>query len=127
MKHRHLLLLLALMGWLGSGRTSLLAQEPPRSPLAPPSEETTLNPGDPPTPQFLQVELDVGADGLGLRLRLHPSWLALYRPSVRVGQARTGPPIETDTVPPLEGGADQLHQALEQALNRAQPPTTPSP
>ena len=127
MKHWHVLLLLALIGWLGSGRTSLLAQEPPRSPLTPPSEETTLNPGEPPTPQFLQVELDVGADGLGLRLRLHPSWLALYRPSVRVGQARTGPPIETDTVPPLEGGADQLHQALEQALNRAQPPPTPSP
>jgi hypothetical protein len=127
MKHRHVLLLLALIGWLGSGRTSLLAQEPPRSPLTPPSAETTLNPGEPPTPQFLQVELDVGADGLGFRLRLHPSWLALYRPSVRVGQARTGPPIETDTVPPLEGGADQLHQALEQALNRVQPPTTPSP
>ncbi len=127
MKHRHVLLLFALIGWHGSGSTSLLAQEPPRSPLAPPSEETTLNPGEPPTPQLLQVEVDMGAGGLGFRLRLHPSWLALYRPSVRVGQARTGPPIETETAPPLEGGADQLHQALEQALDRAQPPATPSP
>jgi len=127
MKHMHVLLLFALIGWLGSGSTSLLAQEPPRSPLTPPSEETTLNPGEPPTPQLLQVEVDMGAGGLGLRLRLHPSWLALYRSSVRVGQVRTGPPVETETAPPLEGGADQLHQALEQALERVQPPSTPSP
>ena len=55
MKYMHVLLLFALTGWLGSGSTSLLAQEPPRSPLTPPSEETTLNPGEPPTPQLLQV------------------------------------------------------------------------
>jgi hypothetical protein len=45
MKHLYLLFLLAVLAWLGSGRTSLLAQEPPRSPLTPPSEETTANPG----------------------------------------------------------------------------------
>lgn len=127
MQHMHVLLMLALTGWLGSDSTSLLAQEPSRSPLTPPSEETTLTPGEPPTPQFLQVEGDIGEGGLAFRLRLHPSWLALYRPSVRVGQARTEPPTETETAPPLEGGADQLHQALEQALNRAQPPATSSP
>ena len=127
MKHMHILLLLALMGWLGSGRTSLLAQETTRSPLTPPSEETTMNPGVPPTPQFVQVEVDMGAGGLGIRVRSHPAWMALYRPHVRVGQGRTEPPPEAETTPLMEGGADQLHQALEQALKRSQPPTAPSP
>ncbi len=127
MKPMHLLLLLALMGWLGSSRTSLLAQETTRSPLTPPSEETTLNPGVPPTPQFMQVEVNIGAGGPGIRVRYHPAWVALYRPQVRVGQGRTAPPPEAETAPLLEGGADQLHQALEQALKRAQPPAAPSP
>ena len=47
MKRLHILLLFAALVWLGSGRTSLLAQEPPRSPLTPPSEETTANPVSP--------------------------------------------------------------------------------
>lgn len=126
MKHRYLLLLLALMGWLGSGRTSLLAQETPRSPLTPPSEETTMNPGVPPTPQFVQVEVDIGAGGPSIRVRSHPAWVALYRPHVRVSQERTEPPSEAETAPLLEGGAEQLHQTLEQALKRTQLPVAPS-
>jgi len=127
MKHLYLLFLLAVLAWLGSGRTSLLAQEPPRSPLTPPSEETTANPGEPPTPQFMQLEVDLGAGGPNIRLRTHPAWQARYKPDVRVGQARTEPEPEAETAPPPPGGADQLQQALEQALDRAKPPTPPSP
>jgi len=127
MKHLYLLFLLAVLAWLGSGRTSLLAQEPPRSPLTPPSEETTANPGEPPAPQFMQVEVDLGAGGPNIRLRIHPAWQARYRPSVRVGQARIAPEPEAETAPPPQGGADELQQALEQALDRAKPQTPPSP
>src|SRR5215475_15921903 len=115
MKYLHILFLSAVLAWLGSRTTSLLAQEPPRSPLTPPSEETTANPGEPPTPQLMQVEVDFGAGGLNVRLRTHPAWQARYKPYVRVGQARTEPPPEEETAPPPQGGADQLHQALGQA------------
>jgi hypothetical protein len=127
MKHLYILFLCAVLAWLGSGRTSLLAQEPPRSPLTPPSEETTANPGEPPAPQFMQFEVDLGAGGPNIRLRIHPAWQARYRPYVRVGQARIAPGPEAETAPPPQGGADELHQALEQALDRAKPPTPPSP
>ena len=127
MKHLYLLLLFATLTWLGDGRPSLLAQEPPRSPLTPPSEETTANPGEPPALQFMQVEVDLGAGGPNIRLRTHPAWQARYRPYVRVGQARTVPEPEAETAPPPQGGADELHQALGQALDRAKPPAEPSP
>lgn len=127
MKHLHILFLSAVLAWLGSGRTSLLAQEPPRSPLTPPSEETTANPGEPPTPQLMQVEVDFGAGGLNVRLRTHPAWQARHRPYVRVGQARTESQAETETAPPPQGGANELHDALGQALDRAKPPAAPSP
>ena len=45
---------------------------------------------------------------------------ALVRPVQR-------PQPEAETAPPPQGGADELHQALEQALDRAKPPTPPSP
>ena len=127
MKHLYILFLFAVLAWLGSGRTSLLAQEPSRSPLTPPSEETTANPGEPPTPQFMQLDVDLGAGGPNIRLRTHPAWQARYRPYVRVGQARTVPEPEAETAPPPQGGADELQQALEQALDRAKPPPPPSP
>jgi hypothetical protein len=127
MKHLDILLLFAVLAWLGSGRTSLLAQEPPRSPLTPPSEETTANPGEPPAPQFIQVEVDLGAGGPNIRLRISPAWQARYKPYVRVGQARTAPEPEAETAPPPQGGADELNQALGQALDRAKPPTPPAP
>jgi hypothetical protein len=123
MKYWHILLLSALLAWLGSGRTSLLAQEPPRSPLTPPSEETTANPGEPPTPQLMQVEVDLGAGGLNIRLRTHPAWQARYKPYVRVGQAHTEPPPEEAP----QGGGNDLQQALEQALDRAKPPAASAP
>jgi hypothetical protein len=127
MKHLHILLLSAVLAWLGSDRTNLLAQEPTRTPLTPPSEETTANPGEPPTPQFMQFEIDLGAGGPSIRMRTHPAWQALYKPSVRVGRVRTEPQREEETAPPPQGGADELHQALEQALDRAKPPAAPSP
>jgi hypothetical protein len=127
MKHRHILVLFAVLIWLGSGRTSLLAQEPPRSPLTPPSEETTANPSEPPAPQFIQVEMDLGAGWPTIRLRISPAWQARYRPYVRVGQARTAPEPEAETAPPPQGGAEELQHTLEQALDRAKPPTPPSP
>jgi len=127
MKHLHILCLFAVLAWLAYGRTGLLAQEPPRSPLPPPSEETTANPGEPPAPQFMQLEVDLGAGGPTIRLRTHPAWQARYKPYVRVGQARTEPEPEAETAPPPQGGAEQLHQALGQALDRAKPPAAPSP
>ena len=127
MKHRHILVLFAALAWLGGDRTGLLAQEPPRSPLTPPSEETTANPGEPPTPQFMQVEVDLGAGGPNIHVRIHPAWQARYRPYVRVGQTRTAPEPEAETAPPPQGGAEELQHTLEQALDRAKPPTPPSP
>ena len=128
MKYTHALLLLALVGWLGSGGSSVLAQETPLSSRTPLSQDMALNPGVPPTPQFLQVEVDIGAGGLGpIRLHYYLPWVAMRRPQLRVGPARTEEPPEAETAPPLEGGADQLHHALEQALDRAQPPGAPSP
>jgi hypothetical protein len=127
MKHLHLLLLFAVLAWLVGGRPSLLAQEPSRSPLTPPTEETTANPSEPPTPQLVQVEVDLGAGGPNIHVRIHPAWQARYRPYVRVGQARTAAEPEAETAPPPQGGADELHQALGQALDRAKPPAPPSP
>jgi len=125
MQYTHALLVLALMGWLESSGSSSLAQDTALPPRSPSSEDTTLNPSVPPTPQFLQVAVDIGAGGLGpVRLRYYPPWVA--RPQLRVGQARTEPLPEAETAPPLEGGADQLHRALEQALDRAQSPAAPS-
>jgi hypothetical protein len=126
-QYTHVLLLLALVGWLDSGRSSILAQDITRPSHTLTSEDTTLNPGVPPTPQFLQAEVDIGAGGLGpIRLHYYPPWVALHRPQIRVGEARTAPPPEAETAPPLGGGADQLHHALEQALDRAQPREAPS-
>ena len=127
MKHLHILCLVAVLAWLVHDRTSLLAQEPPRSPLTPPSEETTATPSEPPAPQFMQLEVDLGAGGPNIRLRTHPAWQARYKPYVRVGQARTEPEPEAETAPPPQGGADELNQALGQALDRAKPPAAPSP
>ena len=127
MKHLYLLLLFAIPVWLGDTRPGLLAQEPPRSPLTPPSEETTANPGSPPTPQLMEVAVDLGAGGPNIHVRIHPAWQARYRPFVRVGQARTAAEPEAETAPPPQGGADELHQALGQALDRAKPPTPPLP
>jgi hypothetical protein len=127
MKPLHTLLLFVALAWLGSGRTSLLAQEPPRSPLTPPSEETTANPGVPPNPQLIEVQVDLGAGGPNIHLRISPAWQARYKPYVRVGQARTESQPEAETAPPPQGGAAELQHTLEQALDRAKPPTPPSP
>jgi len=127
MKYLHILFLSVVLAWLGSGSPSLLAQEPPRSPLPPPSEETTANPGEPPTPQIMQVEIDFGLGGPNIRVRTHPAWQARYKPYVRVGQARTEAEPEAETAPPPQGGANELNQALGQALDRAKPPVAPSP
>ncbi len=127
MKYTHALLVLALMGWLASGG-SILAQDTPLTRRTLPVEEPPLNPGEPPTPRFLEVEVGFGADGLGPpRLHYYPPWVAMRKPQLRVGQARPEQPTEAETAPRLEGGAAQLQQALEQALNRAQPPTAPPP
>jgi hypothetical protein len=126
MQYTHAILLLALVGWLASGGSSIRAQEMPLPSRFLPSGETALTPSEPPTPRFLQVEVDIGAGGLGpIQLHYYPPWVA--RPQIRVGQARTEQPPEVETAPLWEGGADQLHHALEQALDRAQPPAAPPP
>src|SRR5437899_1724807 len=123
MKYIHILLLLALVVSLASGGTSILAQDTTLLRRTLPAEEPPMNPGEPPTPRLLEVEVGIGADGLGpLRLHYYPPWVATQKPQLRVGQAPTEQPPETETAPRPEGGADQLQQALEQALNRAQLP-----
>jgi hypothetical protein len=128
MKRMPILLLFAVLAWPGSDKTRLLAQETPRSPTISSSEETTINPGDLPTPQFMQVEVDLGAGGPNARMRIHPAWQ--YRPSVRVGRVRTEPQNsapEEETAAPPPGGAEELQQVLEHALDRAKPPAAPAP
>jgi hypothetical protein len=127
MKRTPILLLFAFLAWSGDDRTLLLAQETARSPITPPSEETATHFNEPPTPQFMQFEVDLGAGGPNLRLHIHPAWQALYKPYVRVGRARTEPQSEEETASPPRGGADALQQALEQALDRAKPPVAPAP
>jgi len=127
MKYTHILLLIALVGWLASAQINVLAQDTtlPRRTL--PAEEPPLNPGEPPTPRFLEAEMGIGAGGLGpLRLHYYAPWVATQKPQLRVGQAPTEQPSEAETAPRPEGGADQLQQALEQALIRAQHPGAPS-
>ena len=127
MKPQPILLLFVVLAWFGSGSPNLLAQELPQSPLTLPSQETTANPGEPPTPQLMQVEVDLGAGGPNVHVRIHPAWQARYRPYVRVGQAHTVAQPETETAPPPPGGAEELHQVLEHALDRAKPPAAPAP
>lgn len=127
MKRMPVLLLFAALAWPGSDRTLLLAQEAPRSPTTASSEETAINPGELPTPQFMQVEVDLGAGGPNVRMRIHPAWQALYRPSVRVGRVRTEPQAAEETAAPPPGGAEELQQVLENALDRARPPAAPVP
>jgi hypothetical protein len=126
MRYTHVLLLLALVGWLGSGASRVRAQETPTPPVTPPFE-ATANPGTPPTPQFTRVAVVLGADGLTFRVLYDPAWIALFRPQIRVGRVRTEPQPETETAPRLEGGANELQRAIEQALDRAQPSAAPSP
>ena len=127
MKRMPVLLLFAVLAWPGSDNILLLAQETPRPPITPSSEETTINPGELPTPQLMQVEIDLGARGPNVRMRIHPAWQALYRPSVRVGRVRTEPQTEEETAAPPPGGAEELQQVLENALDRARPPAAPVP
>jgi hypothetical protein len=127
MKRMPILLLFAVLAWPGSDKTLLLAQETPQPPITPSSEETTRNLNEPPTPQFMQFEVDLGAGGPSIRMRVHPAWQALYKPYVRVGRARTEPQIEEETASPPSGGAEELQQVLEHALDRAKPPAAPAP
>ena len=127
MKRMPVLLLFAVLTWLGSDKTRLLAQETPRPPITPSSEETTIDPSALPTPQLMQVEVDLGTGGPNVRMRIHPAWQALYRPSVRVGRVRTEPQAEEETAAPAPGGAEELQQVLENALDRARPPVAPAP
>jgi len=71
MKHMHVLFAVCSHRMARSGSTSLLAQESPSRPSLRRSEETTRTLVSP-TPQLLQVEVDMGAGGLGLRLRYTP-------------------------------------------------------
>jgi hypothetical protein len=127
MRYTYVLVLLAVVGWLGGSTTDALAQEAPPPLRTMPLGEPALNPGEPPTPQALRVAVDFGPDGLAFRVLYDPAWRALFRPQVRVGRVRTEPPLEEDTAPRIDGGTDQLHQALAQALDRAQHPAAPSP
>jgi len=127
MRSLHILLLLILVGWLGSDKARLLAQETTRSPLTPPAEETTRNLSEPPTPKFLQVEVNIGAGGPGIQVRSHPDWVALYGPHIRLDPGRTEPTPEAETAPLPEGEGNPLRHTLEQALNRVQPPAAASP
>ena len=123
MRYRSVRLVLAFIGWMSSGGISALAQDTPRSLFHPPSENTApaTHPGEAPTPQFLRVKISLEAGGRTIQLHYDPTWVALHRPQVRVGQAPTRRAPADDIAPPLQGGVDELYQVLEQALARAQP------
>ena len=131
MKRMPVLLLFAVLAWSRSDETLLRAQETPRPPITQSSEETTINPSDLPTPQLMQVEVDLGAGGPNVRMRIHPAWQGLYRPSIRVGRARiepqAEPQAEEQTAAPAPGGVEELQQVLENALDRAGPRAAPAP
>lgn len=119
--------LLLIAGWLSGQRTVALGQETISVPLSPPPEETTANPNALPTPQLLRVEVDLTTGGFGaVRIPLDPTWVAVTRPTLGVSQLRTDAGGDAEVVPPLEGGAEELQHALEQALDRAQPAGTSS-
>ena len=129
MRYTHVRLILTVMGWLGSGGLSALAQDTPLALLHPPSAETATatHPGAVPTPQFLRVTIGLEAGGRTLRMPPDPVWVALHSPRVRVGQAPPKPAPAEDVAPPRQGGGDELYQALAQALARAQPTAVPAP
>lgn len=126
MRYTQVLLLLALVGWLGSSASRVWAQDASEPPLAPPFEDTA-SPGDLPTPRLARVAVGIGPGGVAFRILYDPAWIAALRPRVRVGQVRTEPQSAIDTAPRLEGGADELQYTLTQALDRAQPSATPAP
>jgi hypothetical protein len=130
MRYTHVCLVLTVIGWLGSGGVNALAQDMTPTLLDPPSEDsaTATNPGEPPTPQFLRVQVGLEAGGLTIRMRYDPAWVASHRLQVHVGQAPTQRAPEVDVAPSLQGGVDELQQVLKQALrHRAQPSTVQSP
>jgi hypothetical protein len=129
MRSTHVCLVLTCIGWLSSGGSSALAQDTPLALLHPPSAETATatHPGAAPTPQFLRVTIGLEAGGRTIRMPPDPVWVAVHSPHVRVGAAppKRAPADNVDSPP--EGGVNELHQALEQALARAQPAAVPSP
>ena len=129
MRYTHVRLVLTFIGWLSSGGISALAQDTTLSLLNPPSEDTAnaTHPGEAPTPQFLRVKIGLEAGGPTIQMRYDPTWVDLNRLQVRVGQTPTKQTPAVDVAPPPEGGVNELQQALEQALARAQPSAVPSP
>jgi hypothetical protein len=129
MRYTQVRLVLTFLGWLSSGGLSALAQDPTLSLRNPPFADTVTatHPGAAPTPQLLGVKIGLEAGGRTIQMRYDPAWVALHSPQVRVGQAPTKRAPAVDVAPPLQGGVEELHQVLEQALARAQPSAVPSP
>ena len=130
MRYTHVGLVLTFMGWLSSGGISALAQDMTPALFAPPSEDsaTATDPGEPPTPQFLGMQIGLEAGGLTIRMRYDPAWVTSNRLQVHVGQASTQRAPAVDVAPSLQGGVDELQRVLKQALaRRAQPSAVPSP
>ena len=129
MRYTHVRLILTVMGWLGSGGLSALAQDTPLALRNPLSAETatTTHLGAAPTPQFLRVTIGLEAGGRTIRMPPDPVWVALHSPHVRVGQAPPKPAPAEDVAPPRQEGGETLYQALAQALARGQPSALPSP
>jgi hypothetical protein len=130
MRYTHVGLVFTFMGWLSSGGISALAQDTAPVLLGPLSEDsaTATDPGEPPTPQFLGVQVGFEAGGLTIRMRYDPAWAASHRLQVHVGQAPTQRTPAVDVAPSLQGGVDELQQVLKQALSRrAQPSAVQSP
>jgi hypothetical protein len=130
LRYTHVGLVFTFMGWLNSGGISALAQDMTPALFDPPFEDsaTATDPGEPPTPQFLGVQVGLEAGGLTIRMRYDPTWAASHRLQVHVGQAPTQRAPAVDVAPSLQGGADELQQVLKQALmRRAQPSAVPSP
>lgn len=129
MRCTHGRLVLAFLGWLSSGGLSVLAQDTIPPLFNAPSEQTATatHPSEAPTPQLLRVQIGLEAGGPTIRMHYDPTWVDLHRVQVRVRQAPTKRTPAVDVAPLPEGGVNELQQALEQALSRAQPSAVPSP
>src|SRR5262245_3133949 len=129
MRYRHVRLALTFLGWLNSGGLSALAQDTPLALRNPLSAETatTMHLGAAPTPQFLRGTIGLEAGGRPIQMLSDPARVALHSPHLPVGEAPTKRAPADDVAPPLQSGGNELYQALEQALARAQPSAVPAP
>jgi hypothetical protein len=125
MRRAYIVLLLLIMGWLNGPGAVAVAQETTSGVPSLPYEDAPESLSDPPTPRFLRLEVDFSTAGVAaVRLPLDPAWVDATRPTIRLEQVTGGESAENVALP-VEGGAEELDQFLEQALDQSHPVVTP--